>query len=561
MKKIYLAAALAMTMSLGFAFDAAAEGFGTSVKVREGIVQGVKDKKYDTVNWWGIPYADGSKRFEMAKQLKARKDALDCSKFGPVNVQFVGRKVIGQEGALTLDITRPNTDAKNLPVMVFIHGGNNQTSNSRMWMGQKFAEEANVVFVSLQYRLGLFGWNNLPAVAQGNKWQESGNLGFSDQYLALSWVRDNIKAFGGNPDNVTVSGFSAGGRDVMAMLISPEFKGKFQKAISFSGGCTVANYKDSQNVIAKNIAPLVVEDGIKGDILSAKSWLLSTKKQDLKAVRNYLDNVKAERLAPLMSGAQIRMSAFPHLFGDDNILPKKGFATKKFNSVPLMMLASSDEFTSFTRRDKFFRDRMDKVVTDKEVKKEYKFANKYGSLMYGYFNGQESAKNIYKSYKDDMYVTTFNFGHNKELVGENFNTTTGATHGIWLSFITDQPSPWNKEIQEVLDKPGPKDLSKAFIASLAAFMRTGNPNCTELGQTWNPWNATYRPELVFDAHETMANIYSSNSRVSYAGILAELENDKSISEEAKNKIITEVLNGRWFSSEIDKKYKNINLWK
>ena len=561
MKKICLATALALTMSVGFVFDAAAEGFMTSVKTREGVVEGVKDAKHETINWWGVPYADGSKRFEMAKPLKARKAALDCSKFGPINVQFNGKKVIGQEGALTLDITRPNTEAKDLPVMVFIHGGNNQTSNSRLWMGQKFAEEANVVFVSMQYRLGLFGWNNIPAIAQGNKWEQSGNLGFADQYLALSWVRDNIKAFGGNPDNVTVSGFSAGGRDVMAMLISPEFNGKFQKAISFSGGCTVANYKDSQNVIAKNLAPLVVEDGVKGDILSAKTWLLSKKGKDMKEVRNYLANVKAERIAPLMAGAGIRMSAFPHLYGDGNILPKNAFATKKFNSVPLMMLASSDEFSSFARRDKFFKNRMDQVVSDIAAKKEYRFANKYGSLMYGYFNGQESAENIHKAYKNDMYVSTFNFGHNKELVGDDFNTTTGATHGIWLSFLTEQPYPWNKEITEVLAKPGPKDLSKAFIASLGAFMRTGNPNCVELGQTWNPWNPDYKPEMVFDAHETMTNIYSSNSRVSYAGILAELENDNSISEEAKNKIVTEVLNGRWFSGPIDKKYNNINLWK
>lgn len=561
MKRNTVIAALAMCMAVGFTFDAAAEGFSASVKSREGWLQGVKDQKYNTINWWGVPYADGSKRFEMAKPLKDHKGTLDCSKVGPVNVQFNGKKVIGTEGALTLDITRPNTAAKNLPVMVFIHGGNNQTSNSRLWMGQKFAEEANVVYVSIQYRLGLLGWNNLPALTQGNKWEKSGNLGFSDQYLALSWVRDNIKAFGGNPDNVTVSGFSAGGRDVMAMLISPEFKGKFQKAISFSGGCTVANYKDSQAVIAKNIAPLVVADGVKADISSAKAWLLSKNNKDQKAVRNYLTNIKAERLAPIMSGAGIRMSAFPHLYGDGNILPKKGFASQKFNAVPLMMLASSDEFSSFARRDKFFKDRMPMVESKKEDKNEFKFANKYGSLMYGYFNGQESAENIYKKYKSDMYLTTFNFGHNKELVGEKYNTTTGAIHGIWLSFLTDQPYPWNKDIKEVLAQPGPKELSKAFIASIGAFMRSGNPNTPELGQTWNVWNPTYKPELVFDAHENMANIYSSNSRVSYEGILAELENDKTIPQESKEYIISHVLNGRWFSSGLDKKYGNANLWK
>ena len=78
--------------------------------------------------------------------------------------KFNGKNVIGQEGVLTLDVYRPDTGEKNLPVLVFIHGGNNQTSNSRLWMGEKFAKEANAVYVSVQYRLGLLGFNNLPAL-------------------------------------------------------------------------------------------------------------------------------------------------------------------------------------------------------------------------------------------------------------------------------------------------------------------------------------------------------------------------------------------------------------
>ena len=314
MKYTKLTALLALSLAFAQTFDV--EAFSTSVKTKEGVVTGVEDKKYATVNWWGIPYAakaEGKLRYQAPKLAPKHKAPLDCSKVGPVNVQFNGKNVIGEEGALILDITRPNTDEKNLPVLVFLHGGNNQTSHSRLWMGQKFAQEANAVYVSLQYRLGLLGWNNLPAITQGGKWEKSGNFGLADQELALTWVKNNIKAFGGNPNNITVSGFSAGGRDVMAMLISPEFKGKFNKAISFSGGCTVAPYEASQKVIAKNLAPRVVEDQIKADKLSAESWLLSKDKKDLKAVQNYLANIKAERLAPIMSGAGIRMSAFPHL--------------------------------------------------------------------------------------------------------------------------------------------------------------------------------------------------------------------------------------------------------
>lgn len=561
-KKIILS--LATGCLLTVANLAQAANFSQEVKIDQGKIKGAVNDKYQAVEWWGIPYAasaKGENRWVAPKKAKKLQDTLDCTKFAPANIQFNGKKVLGEEGVLTLDVARPDTTEKNLPVMVFFHGGNNQTSNSRLWMGQKFAKEANAVYVSVQFRLGALGFNNLPAVAEGSKQEKSGNFGFLDQAAALNWVQSNIRSFGGNPDNITVSGFSAGGRDVMAMLLSPEFKGKFNKAVSFSGGCTVSDYGASQKVLARKLAPLAVEDKVQPNQEAAEKWLLSNNKKDKKAVRQYLMDVKAERIAPLMAGALIRMSAFPHLYGDGAVLPKKGFAAKKFNSVPLMMLASSDEFTSFLARDKYFKNRMDKLGKDKVLDKEYSYANKYGSTLYGFFNGQESALNIHKNYKADMYVCTFNFGHTPDVVGEKYHQRNGAFHGVWLPFLTDQSYPFKKGT-EGFNTVGAKELSKAFIASLAAFMRTGNPNCVELGQTWEKWNPSYRPELVMDATRTHANIYSRNSNVTYAGILAELEDDnKGISKESKDYIVHNILNGRWFSEGLDKQFKNKDLWK
>lgn len=153
----------------------------------------------------------------------------------------------------------------------------------------------------------------------------------------MDWVRENIKEFGGDTKNITVSGFSAGGRDVMAMLISPVFKNKFDKAISFSGGLTVADADKSKKTIAQKLAPMVVKDGKQNNLINAENWLLSDNGKDKKAVRQYLQAMPAERLAPVMAGAVIRMSAFPHLYGDGEVLPVEGFATKHYYSVPLLM--------------------------------------------------------------------------------------------------------------------------------------------------------------------------------------------------------------------------------
>lgn len=539
-----------------------AANFNNEVKTQQGVVVGAYDAAHQVVAWQGVPYAapaKGANRWREAQKPLKHKAILDCTKQAPANIQYNGKKVIGEEGVLTLDIVRPDTSEKNLPVMVYFHGGNNQASNSHLMEGNKLAQKGNMVYVSVQYRLGLLGFNNLPALADGNDKEKSGNFGFIDQASALDWVHENIKSFGGDAKNITVSGFSAGGRDVMAMLISPVFKDKFAKAISFSGGLTVADVQASQKVIAKTIAPLVVEDGRQDNLINAENWLLSDKGKDKKAVRNYLANVQAERIAPLMAGAVIRMSAFPHLYGDGKVLPVEGFGTKKYNSVPLLMLASADEFSSFAARDPFFKNRLDKINVDEVTTKEFRFANKYGSLLYGFFNGQESAEVLYPHYKSDMYVCNFAFAHTPDVVGLEYSTRNGALHGIFQPFLTDQQYGYTKNTT-AFEQQGAQELSKIFIASIAAFMRTGNPNTTLLGTTWQKWTPEYRPELVFDANRLNARITCANSRVSYAGILAELENDKTISSESKEYIKHNVLNGRWFSGKLDEVYGNPGLW-
>lgn len=561
MKKMQYVLASLLAASV-FTTAAEAANFNNEVKTQQGVVAGAYDDKHQVVQWLGVPYAQqptGADRWREAQQAKKHKGILDCTKAVPANIQYNGKKVLGQEGMLTLDIVRPDTQEKNLPVLVYIHGGNNQASNSHLMEGNKLAQEGNMVYVSVQYRLGLFGFNNLPALADGNKKEKSGNFGFLDQAAALDWVRENIKEFGGDAKNITVSGFSAGGRDVMAMLISPVFKNKFDKAISFSGGLTVADDDKSKKTIAQKLAPMVVEDGKQNNLINAENWLLSDNGKDKKAVRQYLQAMPAERLAPVMAGAVIRMSAFPHLYGDGEVLPVEGFATKHYYSVPLLMLASADEFSSFAARDPFFKDRLGLINNDYKTTSEFKFANKYGSALYGFFNGQQSAEVLYPHYKADMYVCSFAFGHTADVVGKEYMVRNGALHGIFQPFLTDQGYGYTKNT-DAFEQAGSKELSKAFIASIAAFVRTGNPNTPALGTTWQAWNPIYRPELVWDANRQHARISSINSRVSYAGILAEMANDKSINEQSKNYIIHNVLNGRWFSDELDAQYGNPSLW-
>jgi len=153
------------------------------------------------------------------------------------------------EDCLYLNVWSPEPAPTNAPVMVWFHGGGNITGSAgddvplvspttKFYNGQFFAAQHGVVVVTTNYRLGVLGFFAHPALATEN--MPVGNQGLLDQHRVLEWVRDNIASFGGNPSNVTIFGESAGATDVCYHVASPLDRGLFHRAISESGGCTIA---------------------------------------------------------------------------------------------------------------------------------------------------------------------------------------------------------------------------------------------------------------------------------------------------------------------------------
>ncbi|MDZ4373644.1 MAG: carboxylesterase family protein [Phenylobacterium sp.] len=137
------------------------------------------------------------------------------------------------EDCLQLNVFAPR-EAKRAPVMVWIHGGGHRTGAGWIYDGQNFARDG-VVLVAINYRLGALGYFAHPALTREAGSAPTGNFGLMDQVAALKWVKANIAAFGGDPDNVTVFGESAGGMSTLALLATPEAKGLFHKAVVQSG--------------------------------------------------------------------------------------------------------------------------------------------------------------------------------------------------------------------------------------------------------------------------------------------------------------------------------------
>ena len=160
--------------------------------------------------WYGIPYGaapTGESRWTAPQEPACWHTVRDCTSPAPAAYQYTTFP-LGTEDCLTLDIYS-SAEAKKRPVLVYLHGSA-ATGSSLELPGSELVRDAGCVFVALNYRLGLFGWNCLPALTADP--DATGNFALLDIARALDWVRDNIRRFGGDADNITLCGFSDGGR-------------------------------------------------------------------------------------------------------------------------------------------------------------------------------------------------------------------------------------------------------------------------------------------------------------------------------------------------------------
>jgi len=231
---------LALAALLLSASAAAQEPAGPTVAVTGGEVRG--QAAGDALVFRGIPFAaapTGDLRWKAPQPVTPWTGTRDAIEPGPACLQHLenggwnrAQWLHASEDCLTLDVKTPSLDGKR-PVMVWIHGGSNRAGSSGGPADSDLTAQG-VVAVGVQYRLGVLGWLSHPALSaeQGGS---SGNYGLMDQIAALEWVRDNIARFGGDPDNVTIFGESAGSQDVSLLLAAPQAQGLFHKAIMQSG--------------------------------------------------------------------------------------------------------------------------------------------------------------------------------------------------------------------------------------------------------------------------------------------------------------------------------------
>ena len=318
---------------------AAAVGEKLTIKTRSGWVRGRREEDVlDGVHvrsWRGIPFgADtgGDNRFRAPRPAPAWDGIRYCNKFGEVAPQPTygwNDKVIGSEDCLSLDIVRPDTD-KKLPVVVYLHGGSFIVGSSHMLMlrGLQFSATTDVVYVSVNFRLGALGYLDLRSLDG----EAEANPAVLDQVLALEWVRDNIAAFGGDPENITLMGESAGGAAVLTLMATPRAHGLFHRAIAQSSPIGMIHSRTQSRLWARELVyRLAMPRGSSVD--------------DLRKQR-FADIVRAGQSMMWRAGELLHLNSSYGPTVDGTVIPRhplEAFRRGEQAQVPLLIGTNSDE--------------------------------------------------------------------------------------------------------------------------------------------------------------------------------------------------------------------------
>lgn len=375
------------------------------------------------------------------------------------------------EDCLSLNVWTPVTDAKSrLPVMVWIFGGGFFAggSSEQRQDGSHLAE-LGVVVVSMNYRLGLFGFFAHPDLIRESPYHAAGNYGLMDQLAAIRWVHDNISAFGGDPANVTIFGQSAGSFSVSALMASPLAKGLFQKAIGESGGAFF-----SRSLPQRPLATVAAEDAeTVGKITGARTLA------DLRAIpaQALLDAV-----SKTSDGGRPR-------FGmdiDGYFLPESVpaiFAEGKQNAVPLLAGWNRDEGGLLLPENPPPTESMKKTAGDQFGDRANEFLALYptDTEQRAARSGAEFAADRFIAFGTWAWIEAETRTGGQPIYRYRFDTAPptdffGVKKGVFHSaeipyvfgeFDSEPQVPWTPEDREV---------SRLIQAYWTNFARTGDPN-------------------------------------------------------------------------------------
>ena len=494
-------------------------------KVRGFILRGVN-------TFLGVPYGadtSGANRFMPPQKPTPWTDVLPAVWWGNTAPQNMDKRYANRyasfvdhwnyddvsEDCLRLNIWTPAlADGKKRPVMVWLHGGGYTNGNGIEqdgYSGENFSKKSNIVFCSLNHRLGPLGYANF-AKAGGAKFAASGNVGMLDIVLALEWVRDNIANFGGDPNNVTIMGQSGGGAKVCVLTAMPSAKGLFHKAVVLSGASLKANEKDVSEKLGEYVLKEAGLASSEMDKLQQMPWA-----QYYEIATKANAKFREEMKITGMGGGYSPVA-------DGTYLPQHPYspaASPLASNIPMIICSTFNEFSP-SRTDASLEN-----IQLAQVKEKLRdrFGEKTDKVVDSYAQAFPDKKPI------EIWSMVASNRQNAIALADSKSKQTSPVYLAWFgwqpplfdnrmrSFHCIDICFWFNNTDLMYTHTGggsrPKKLATAMSDTLLKFMQTGNPNGGGL-PSWANYNADKGETMILNDQSAMKNDPDREARKGFA---------------------------------------------
>ena len=500
----------------------------TVVDTTSGKLEGVRQSDVEVFR--GIPFARppiGDLRLRAPQPVDPWTGVRPATEFGywaPQNAPATS--LSGQlpgaqdEDCLSLNLWTPAADGGRRPVLVWIHGGGfiGGSGAMNLYTGAPLAQRGDVVVVTVNYRLGILGFLASPDLADADAGGAAGNWGLLDQVAALRWVRDNIAAFGGDPDNVTVFGESAGGMSVSDLLAMPDADGLFRRAIVQSGPPNAITMDRAEQITAKLVAELGVGTPA--------------------ALRGLPTQVLLDAQAALI--AQRRVEGLPLLPVVDEVTipsaPQRAIAEGAARDVALLIGTNRDESKMFMIADPANRGATEEVLHRRieAIFRTHDIVLSPDDVIEGYraaraARGQSvEPRELWSAIDTDRmfrigsiraaeaqspYAATYMYLFDWE--SPAMGGALGACHALELPFVFGTLH--NPDIDKFAGSgPAADRLSEQMMDAWLSFARTGDPNTSSTPE-WPTYDASRRATMVFGADTHVVEAPYDDERLLWQG--------------------------------------------
>jgi para-nitrobenzyl esterase len=476
----------------------------------------------DIYHFLGIPYGadtEGENRFMLPQKPKPWNDVFPALWWGNTAPQNMERRYADRytafsdhwnyddvsEDCLRINVWTPEyKDGKKRPVIVWLHGGGYTNGNGIEqdgYNGENLSRYGDIVFCSLNHRLGPLGFSDLSGAA-GEKFAASGNVGMLDIVAALEWVRDNIENFGGDPNNVTIIGQSGGGGKVCTLTAMPSAKGLFHKAVVLSG----ATLQSGEKEYSQKLGSYILKEA--GLTVSKINKLQELPWQDYNTLANNASRKLNQESGP--GGGGMRRGFNPVV--DGLYLPQHPYfpeAAPTASNVPMIICSTFNE-----QSPSRFDSSLENITLDEVVEKVKERAG-FGA---GFGNKAKEVVDAYaKVFPDKKPVEIWSLvSSNRKNAVDLANAKSRQPAPVFIAWFGWQPPLFDNRMRAfhcsdicfwfyntdlMLTHTGggarPKALSEKMAGSLLQFMRTGKPDGAGL-PLWTPYLPDKGATMVLD---------------------------------------------------------------